>query len=321
VPGVSPAAFRLPAGTALRYERPAEQLARFLPSYAVLDSDVGLVDHKVNWMLPGRSQIWIRLTAGPITVAIGKRRYDPLQAAIMYGVTSRAMPVTAQGGITVAIDVSPLGWARFVKEDADKYCDQIVPLVQLLPAEFVHDLAAALHASDRDLAVKQIVDDAFLRFLPAANPHEATIERMLETFADPEVRDLSMATDRIGVSRKALLRLSHRYFGFSPKMIMMRSRFTRVIASMLVQDGPVDHTAVPHGYYNVPHFLRDAGRFLAMTPRRFVLMDMPYTRAALRAHRLVFPPSPADQAGIRSRLPSAASAAKASPIASAIPLG
>jgi len=37
--GVDPLHFDLPAGTALRYERPDPRLRALLPSYVVLDSD------------------------------------------------------------------------------------------------------------------------------------------------------------------------------------------------------------------------------------------------------------------------------------------
>lgn len=287
MPGVSPDAFRLPRGTALRYERPAPPLAALLPSYAVLDSDNALVDHKVNWMLPSWAQIWIRLTAGPITVNIGNRRYDPLQAAVMYGVTSRAMPVTAQGGTTVAVDVSPLGWARFVSTPADEHRDQIAPLDRLLPRDLVHDLVAALHASDRDLGVKAAIDAVFARHLPAPHPAEPAIERIMAALTAPDVQDIGAAAAHAAINQVTLQRTCRRYFGFSPKLLMMRTRFLRVIAAMLISDDPVDHSLVPPGYHNVPHFLRDANRFLGMTPRRFIAMDMPYLRAALRARRLV----------------------------------
>jgi AraC-like DNA-binding protein len=253
----------------------------------VLDSDNELVDHKVNWMLPGYAQIWIRLTAGPVTVALRSRRYDPVQPTIMYGCTSRAMPVSAQGGCTVAIDVSPLGWSRFIKGNAIDFCDRIVPLADLMPADFVDNLTAALRNSDKDLAVKGIIDDALLRNIPPPGRQEESLVRMMGAFADPGITDLSAAAERTGLPTATMQRLSRHYFGFNPKLSLMRSRFLTAIVNMLLEDGPIDNGVTPPGYHNVPHFLRDAQRFLGMTPRRFCAMDMPYLRSALRARRLV----------------------------------
>lgn len=288
MPGVVPEAFGLPRGTAIRYERPAAELLPLLPSYAVLDSDLALLDPDMqSWMLPGWAQIWIRLTAGPISVSIGNRHYAPLGEAVMYGVTSRAMPVRAQGGITVVVDVNPLGWARFVAAAADGIRDRIVPLADLMPPQFVRDLTDALRASDHDLAVKAILDDAFARILPPPDPIEPVIAQIADVFGDRDVHDLTTAAERVGISPATLQRVCKRYFGFSPKLLMMRARFVRHVAAMLIADTPVDHSQTPPGYHNVPHFLRDANRFLGMTPRRFLAMDLPYLRAALRARRIV----------------------------------
>ena len=286
-PGVSAATFGLPAGTAIRYEQPRHELAALLPSYAVLDSDHMVWEGKPSWMLPSWAQIWIVLTDGPITVSIGNRHYDPLASTILYGVTSRAMPVTARGGVTVVIDVSPQGWARFVKPSAEALRDRITPLAQILPVALVHELATALHQSDRDLAVKDIIDGAFLRHLPPANPAEPMIAEIMALLVDEPTGDLPSAARALGIAQPTLLRLSKRYFGFTPKLLMMRARFMRALRIMLTDPDQIDASWVPDGYHNVPHMLRDADRFLGMTPRRFVAMDMTYLRAALRARSLV----------------------------------
>ena len=58
-PGIDPDAFALPAGTALRYERPAAELEALIPSYAVLDSDPRIWKGPDRWVLPGCAQIWV----------------------------------------------------------------------------------------------------------------------------------------------------------------------------------------------------------------------------------------------------------------------
>lgn len=285
--GVSAESFGLPPGTALRYERPAAELATLLSSYAVLDSDPAVFRGEHSWMLPGWAQIWIVLTEQPISVRVGNKRYDPLASTILYGVTSKAMPVVAHGGVTIAIDLSPLGWARFVKPSAEELRDRITPLGEVLATDQVRALASALHASNRDLAVKEIIDDSFLRHLPPPHPAEPLIARIMALLVDDTLEDLPSAARAIGISPPTLLRLSKRYFGFTPKLLMMRVRFLRALAAMLIATDGVDFAAVPAGYHDVPHLLRDANRFLGMTPRRFLAMDLPYLRAALRARQSV----------------------------------
>ena len=286
-PGISADDFGLPPGTAIRYERPDSGLAALLPGYAVLDSDDAIWRAKPTWMLPSWAQIWFVLTEGAITVSIGKRRYDPLASTILYGVTSRAMPVVAHGGVTVMVEVSPLGWARLIRPSAETLRDRITPLSEVMPAEQVREIATALHGSDRDLAVKGLLDEAFLRHLPPPNPVAPMVAAIMELLADEEARDLPSAARALGISSPTLLRLSKRYFGFTPKLLMMRARFLRAVRLMLTSPEQVDAGWIPPGYHNVPHLLRDADRFLGMTPRRFVAMDMPYLLAAIRARALV----------------------------------
>ena len=128
VPGIDPAAFGLPAGTALRYERPAESLRLLVPSYAVLDSDPAIWMGPDSWVLPGWPQLWVVLTSGTVTVRTRKRQPVSLGSAMLYGGTSCAMPVTSQGGVTVVIDLSPAGWARWFDQPADAMRDQIMPI-------------------------------------------------------------------------------------------------------------------------------------------------------------------------------------------------
>jgi hypothetical protein len=67
----------------------------------------------------------------------------------------------------------------------------------------------------------------------------------------------------------------------------MRTRFLRALTAMLLSPVGPDFGVIPAGYHDISHFIRDANRFLGLTPRRFLAIDMPYTRAVLRARTLV----------------------------------
>ena len=281
--GVSAADFGLPVGTALRYERPAAALRHLFTSYAVLDSEPEYTAGREQWMLPSWAQIWIVMTDAPISVGIGNRRYDPLASAIVYGVTSRAMPVRSNGGVTIAIDVSPLGWARFFDADADALRDRIAPLHSVLPSAVVAELVTRLNASDQALEVKGIIDDVFTRNLPPPHPDEARISALLEQLFE------GRGTVPLGSGSESvrLRRLSKRYFGFPPKTLQMRARFLHAFIPMLVDRDRPNTSGVAGNYYDGSHFLRDAARFLGMTPRQFLQLDTAYLTAALRARTLV----------------------------------
>lgn len=287
LPGISAADFGLPPHTALRFERPAAPLRRHLTSYAVLDSDPDRWPGTVEWMLPGWAQIWIVMAEAPVRVKLGARDYARLPTAVLYGVTSRAMPVTAQGGVTVGIDVSPLGWARLFKAPAERLRDQITPLGAVMKAGLVASLASALAASDRAGEVKGVLDAFFTQHLGRPHRDEAMIAEIMALIADHGVSDLGAAAAARGIDERTVRRLSKRYFGFAPKTLMMRTRFLRALVPLIEQGSAADHARIPQGYYDRSHFLRDARRYLGMTPRQFIAHPSPYRDAAMRARTLV----------------------------------
>ncbi|WP_404370198.1 helix-turn-helix domain-containing protein [Sphingomonas sp. MMS24-J45] len=258
-----------------------------MPSYAVLDSEEGFPHSDESWMLPSWAMIWIILAEAPISVSVGNRRYPKLSTAILYGVTSRAMPVISNGGVTIAIDISPLGWARFFRESAETLRDRVTPLEEVLPAELVEELVNRLYYSDRSLEVKGILDDIFTSALPPEHRDEPMIADVMKIVMASTTTDLAASAAKIGIQPLKLRRLSQRYFGFPPKILLMRARFIRVFLEMMISPDDAHEALLSSVYFDRSHFLRDAKRFLGMTPRQFMDMNIEYLTAALRARRLV----------------------------------
>lgn len=293
--GVASADFRLPPNTALRYERPHPTINRHVTAYIVMDSVLGEAAGE-EWMLPTWSQIWIAMTAEAINVSIGNRRYAPLPPAMLYGVTSRAMPVSARGGVTIGIELSPLGWARLVGRSAETMRDQITPLETVTPPGLVGRLTQALQASDLALGVKQALDDVFLQDLATPHPDEPKIEQVLRLIHDETVVDLAAAAAAHDIDAFSASRIARSYFGFPAKILMMRTRFLRGFVPLIDSDDATGGITPP-GYYDQSHFIRDGKRFLGMTPRQFIARKTPYAAAARRARRLVIgePLAPLDR--------------------------
>jgi hypothetical protein len=286
--GIDPDAFVLPAGTALRYEQPAAELQPLIPSYAVLDSDARIWKGPDSWVLPGCAQIRVKLTAGRVTVSTHKRRPALLGAAMLYGPSSRAMPVTSQGGVTVVIDLSAQGWARLIDRPADTVRDQLLPLDGIWTPERVTALIDRLHASDRATQVKPLLDDFFLPSLPPPHRDEGAIAGLDALLAQDDQLPVADVAATLGLSSDALLRLANRHFGFPTKLLMRRSRFLRTLTNIMLPDEPaLAPGLVPPGYHDMPHLLRDAGEFLGLTPRRFLALPMPYLLAVMRARQMV----------------------------------
>ena len=286
-PGIRVADFGLPPDTALRIERVAEPLRGVLSSYAVLDSDPSLQSDHGNWILPGWARLWIALAPKPLDVSIRNRHYARLGSAMLFGVTSRAMPTTTYGGVSVAIDIGPVAWARLFEPSAELLRDRITPLDELLPPGWSEDLVACIARCDCGSDIRSAVDDFFLQRMPPRHPQEHLIAKIAALLVDENTHDLADAVAQVGVGKRALTDLSKRYFGFPPKILSMRTRFLRALTPMMLATDAAHFASAPAGYHDFPHFIRDANRFLGLTPRRFLANEMPFTRAVLRARLLV----------------------------------
>ncbi len=280
-PGVDPAAFGLPPATALRYERPDARLRPLLSSYTVFDSDPDVWRGQVNSKLPGGPQLWIIL-GQPMSARLRRRRYGPLGRAVLYGATSTAIPLTTSGGVSVAVDVGPAGWARWFKPPAYTLRDQIAPLETLWPADQVAELTAAMAGCGSALEIKARLDAVFLAHVPPPARREADLARVSRLVAEGEEAESSELARRAGLGEQQLRRLALRTFGFGPKMLIRRTRVLRAVSAMLTAETH-DFGAVPSGYASVPHFHRDAREFLGTTARRFVGQPQTYLAGTERA--------------------------------------
>lgn len=284
VPGVDAADFGLPVGTAMRIERPAASLRGMLTAYAMLDSDPTMWDGTVSWSLPGTARLWIVPDAAPILLQTRNRRTATIERAMVVGPSSRGMPVTSHGGISVVVDVSPLGWARWFGVAADAHRDRVSPLQQMWPTTRVDDLLGRLARLTRAEAIGPTLDRFFTDHLPPPHPDEAMVARATAMIESGAVDRSAMLSDALGITPYALRKLFTRNFGFTPKVVMRRTRFLRALTTMMLTGRSPD---APPGYHDVSHFLRDGSDFLNLTPRRFLALPIPYTRALIRAKALV----------------------------------
>ncbi|NTS64234.1 AraC family transcriptional regulator [Sphingomonas sp. HHU CXW] len=284
VAGVDARDWGLPSATALRIELPAPDLRGFFTNYHVLDSDAQVHAGAVSYPLPSWPMIRIALTRGPISVRLGPRCYDPLPAAALYGTTTRAMQTTTHGGVTVGIGITPLGWSRLFTISAAAVRDQVVSLSTLLPAPAVDALVEQLRAADLTTDFAAILDSFLRAHLLPPTPHEDVIRGLEALIADEQTEDIASASEHLGLTPAALRRLSIRFFGYPPKLLLVRARFMRSLLRMMLADG-ADYSNIAPTYFDKSHFLRDARRFLDTTPRRFLQRNNPYVRAIMRARR------------------------------------
>ena len=279
--------FAMPSGMAIRYDRPSAALADFITGYHVYRSDTGKETGQVDWFLPATANVRIAIDAGPIAVTIGRRTYDPLPAASLFGPTSQALKAVTHGGVMIGFGISALGWARLFRRSAADFRNRVVPLEDALGKVFTRDLAAALQGASNDAAIAPILDAMLLARLGPPHADAPQIRGLMEILAADGPTDIASVAARLDMSTHALRRLSVRHFGFPPKMLLLRARFLRSFVRLMMAGGDPDYASIDRSYFDASHFLRDATTFLGTTPRRFMALTKPFLEASLRARNAV----------------------------------
>ena len=288
VPGVDPADFGLRAGTALRYEIPAPALVPFVADYHVLDSALPAEHAAGEWMLPNSPAVRFSLADHAMALSLGNGEPKPLPRAAFYGTTSHAAKMLhGGGGVTIGFNLTAVGFARMFRADAARLRDSVVPLEQLVDPRWVEGVVKELRESDRGPSVKAILDRALPALLTEPHPLEADIAQIANLLHRPGVASLPEEAAAIGMSPRQLARLSNRFFGYPPKLLLRRARFLRSLIALKLSGSPFDLSLIDPAYHDQPHFIRDAHRFLGMTPARFLNIATPYLDAVLRARAIV----------------------------------
>jgi len=281
--------FAMPPGMSLRYDQPDPAIAAYITGYHVYRSEGPQAAGQVDWFLPGTANVRVSINAGPISVTIGRRNFDPTPQAALYGPTSQALCAVTNGGTMIGFGVSALGWTRLFgpRPSASAYRDRIAPVADLLGEATTADLVARLTASDRDAGVKPVLDTFLAEHLGPPRGNEAAIRKLTALIVEDDTIDLPHAAAAVGISENALRRLATHYFGFPPKLLLRRARFLRSLMALWDDAAPDDYSGIAAAYFDTSHFLRDADAFLGMTPRRFMALNTPFLDASVRARAAV----------------------------------
>ncbi len=286
-PDIPDSLFAMPDGMAIRYDQPHAGLTDYITGYHLYAAQGPGAMGLENWFLPGTANVRILLNAGPVAVSIGRRLYDPLPQASLFGPTSHAVHTRTNGGVAIGFGVSALGWPRLFAGGADRHANRVVPLADVAAPGFADRLVAALSAIPDEHGLKGALDTFLLAELGPPSPDETLILKIARLITDDTPGGVAEASREWGVSQDMLRRLCKRYFGFGPKTLLIRARFLRSLIPLIESGGERDYSGIDAAYVSASHFLRDSQAVLGTTPRRFVQADLLFLTASLRARAAV----------------------------------
>jgi AraC-like DNA-binding protein len=254
-----------------RIRSPDPGLAHLLTRYEIWSPPhTGGEQERALWVLPGEARLVVIQPGSELSALIGNRRYDSLPRVALFGPTSRATRLTASGGTIVAAGLSALGWAGIVGRSAAALGDRVVAAADVFDGRLVAALADALADAPAEEIANRI--DAVLgTTAPAPCPDEPLVVGLTAIIAEGSMSIANAAGRQLGVASHVVRRSALRHFGYPPKVLLNRRRFVDALEQMILS-GRGYSEAARHGYFDASHFIRDAKRFLGMTPRRFLAL-------------------------------------------------
>lgn len=209
--------------------------------------------------------------------------------SILQGPTSK--PTYIKGsGTSFGIGILPSGWSRLWDMDASSLADRIVPLASVLDdtesSAFIRDIYAANGIDTR----KAIADRFLLQRVGRSKPHRSSskVEMLLSLLADPENSSVEQLIDGMGMTQSQLARLSKRTLGFTPKLLLRRQRFLRMLGTMHSRPYAEWRHFIDPQYTDQSHLVRDFQFFLGMSPGTYFNLPRPILTAAAAARAAMF---------------------------------
>lgn len=248
----------------IRFYLPAEPLRPLVTSYLVIDQPCPVVDFthpewgNVRFLLRGD------LRFGDPQ---GRNMTTPADAAI-WGPTDRSWRFDSNGGKTIGIGLTPIGWLTLIGSDASSAANTIFPLGDELGEPGAAILERLIAAPDDDARVALL--DAMLLARPrqASHYHDAAI-KVQDALMTGIIDDVTELADALNMEPRTLYRVCRTAFGFSPVRLLRRQRFLRTLARVRASlDQPLGRLIDEH-YYDQAHFNRDFKAYMGMTPRAY----------------------------------------------------
>lgn len=212
--------------------------------------------------------------------AIGRGPAVESPRFVATGPTSRATCFAVGNMRAWGIGVLPMGWAKFIPlvayELADRLCDGAAhpAFARFAP------LAEQLRQIDDVEAAAGLIDAHFCALLPDAPPDDPAILAAHAALVDDNLSSVADLSSRLGLSERSIERLSHRAFGFSPKLLLRRQRFLRSLARFMLDPSMAWIDTMDHHYCDQAQFTRDFRRFMGMSPRDYAARPKPILGAA-----------------------------------------
>lgn len=218
--------------------------------------------------------------------AAGVMGHDMLHGARLTATGPSSLPVHFELGTTRmwGVGLFPLGWAKFCNMPARDVANRVVDGEKHSAFANFSQLAGTLFAGEPDEQAELARIVACFRSLNRDVPDEERIRAVHAALVDHEVGCVTDLAEHSGLERRTIERLCHRYFGFSPKVLLRRQRFMRSLAQFMLDNASNWSEAMDQHYHDQAQFVREFRAFMGMSPGEYAARKHPILGAFMK-HR------------------------------------
>ncbi len=215
---------------------------------------------------------------------------DLLKGARLTATGPSSLPVHFELGTTRmwGVGLFPLGWAKFCHGPATEVANRVVDGESHPAFANFTSLAGSLFAEQDDEQAELARIIACFRALNREIPDEERIIAIHGAMVDMAVASVADFADHTGLGRRTLERLCHRYFGFSPKLLLRRQRFMRSLAQFMLENATNWSEAMDAHYHDQAQFVREFRSFMGMSPGKYAARDHPILGAFMKQRARVW---------------------------------
>ncbi len=203
--------------------------------------------------------------------------------AMVHGATRKAQWVEGGPGRAFCIALLPSAWPKLLKAAAERYADRLVPLTSFWDERESVELETALQSApdfEARVAIANANLSARMTTAEIGWGDQGELRELNEALSDPDCATVEALADRVGISQSRLSRQCRLVYGFTPKLLLRRQRFLRMLHVMEQRPYSEWRDFIDGQYVDQSHMIRDFKAFLGLAPSRYFALERPLLRAA-----------------------------------------
>ena len=226
----------------------------------------------------------MRFTEGPPPLAsVGPGPLVVQWPFVANGPTSKSIHFGCVKSRIWGLGLQPAGWAKFIPEPAATLANVTVDGTAHPAFARFAALRERIFDGRQDPAAEAArIDAHLLTMIDLPVPGENSIVAVHQAILDPEVANVAALVERTGIALHSLERLTRRYFGFSPKLLLRRQRFLRSLAQYMLDPSLNWIGAIDGQYHDQAQFVRDFKAFMGLSPRQYAALPHPILHPIMR---------------------------------------